>query len=268
MTQDNPYWNLNLNLLKGKPKDILQEILRSDEANREQAATEFAKILGKIDKGLLLFIEVIQQALRQHKDWEEDVKLHAAMSMATSLFNYLLLARHTILMGYFSEARSLYRDCFERRTRLMLFRYDEPSARRFLDGKTINQDEVNKKLVTHLIQSEPDRLEIRNALKREYREKSDAVHPSLSGMALRTLVTSKGGPALSAKVGIDTYLGGLLSSELGPPVLFAYMHEVNESLGAIQHVAKEESGGWESDYKDFQKELEALKEDVMKNMPK
>ncbi|MCH7786644.1 MAG: hypothetical protein IIC22_03940, partial [Chloroflexi bacterium] len=218
-------------------------------ANYVQATSEFSKELAFVDKGLSLFIEQIQRARQDKRKLEQSPSLQAARAMAISLLNYLLAARHLILLGYFPEVRSLKRDCHERLTRCLLFARDEKEARRFLGGKEIKQQNVDKKLAPYFKSDEELVDSIHSQLRAQYALQSNNVHPKLASLGLRLLPPASSPEELSSRIGKDATIGGFLSEDLGRALIVSFLGLVLQSISATTWFVREETGELEIDYK-------------------
>jgi len=142
---DDKIWHISSGFVKFKPQDVLKSILNDDKANNDKAQSELGKEIELLDTAIALYIELLQAAYRRIDEWKNVASFRAAIAMAGSALNYILLARHGILLGYYPEARDLLRGCYERITCCSVFFVDEKEARRFLSGEKISPSDVRKK---------------------------------------------------------------------------------------------------------------------------
>ena len=172
--------------------------------------------------------------------------------MLASALNYILLARHGILLGYYPEAHDLLRSCYERISRCYLFFYSKRFANRFLAGKKIAQCEVDEELSR--LEHDPSRQEeLFAGLRQYYRWFSDAAHPNLGSFAGRY-----GEKALGQRVGLECRIGGVLSNELGHASVIRVLQTVLSALRVLAVVLPEKSGGWEREYQQISARCNAM----------
>ena len=117
-------------------------------------------------------------------------------------------------------------------------------AEKFLKGQYINTDEARKAFARRLGLDVKTTL---NELDRHYRRLSSAAHPSLEMLALRTIRSKSGRPALAAAVPERVICGGFLSSELARVSLLGLAENVWGALRLMPLVIRETSGAWASD---------------------
>jgi len=139
-------WYLTDDFIKLPAGAVLKNILRNDKKNYDRAESELDEDIKVLDDAITLYVESLQAAYRQIDKWKVNDSNRAAIAMMISTLNYILLARHGILLGYYPEVCDLLRSCYERISRCYLFFFDGETARRFLEGKQIWQNEVNQKL--------------------------------------------------------------------------------------------------------------------------
>jgi hypothetical protein len=142
----NEIWHLTNDFLKLPAREVLKNILRDDKRNYDRAVSELSEDIKLLDDTIVLYAEVLQAAFRIIDKWKNNNSNRAAMAMLISNLNYILLARHGILLGYFPEVRDLLRSCYERTSRCYLFFYSKEFAGRFLSGKQIKQYIVDEEL--------------------------------------------------------------------------------------------------------------------------
>jgi hypothetical protein len=216
-------------------------ILGDDKKNYKRAESELSVEVSLLDDALTLYVTSLQGGYRSLDEWKDNVSVKAAVAMANSTLNYLLLARHAVLLGYFAEARNLLRGCHERMTRCYLFYADKNEAQRFFSGKQIDQKDVDQRLAT--IWKGND---VHGTLREMYRSQSSLVHPNLDSLSART-----DGPEseeLSERVVKYPLFGGLLSSDLGKPILFTVIQSILFALSVIRVIFVETSGDWDKEY--------------------
>ena len=239
-------------------KQALEEILSDDQSIYAQANKEHAPEMDLLDRGILLYVEILQvfgKQLNAQPVSAEKRSRQASLAMASSALNYLLMARHGILHGYPSEIRSLLRDVHERITRSLLFFLDIPSGQRFLEGKTIRQAEVDMKL------SELSDPNVFNELRAAYKRKSNETHPNFQSFHMRHLYLKA--EDLEDNFGLRFAIGGLQGPQFGKAIILIVHSEIIDALSVIQHIATEGTGGWAADFSQLQEDgiklLESLK---------
>ncbi|MFC1904985.1 hypothetical protein ACFLXT_04415, partial [Chloroflexota bacterium] len=244
------------------PKGALEQLIKEDEANYDRAKGELACTIDVLDRAIALYIEALQGAYKALDDWKAKPNFKAAMAMAGSALNYILLARHGILLGYYPEARDLLRGCHERITRCYLFYSDDEATAKFFAGEQISQVEVDGKLAK-LLAGGGDKQDVYNKLTASYRSSSEVVHPNIESLVLRTLFPE--GVDFQEHVGIDTTYGGVMSSKFGETVVLSILSSVRFALKVIGVVAEEGSGKWKDDVDRVEKEADALFEQLKKS---
>ena len=167
--------------------------------------------------------------------------MKAATAMANSTLNYLLLARHAVLFGYFPEVRDLLRGCHERITRCYLFYADKDKAQKFLSGQEIPQRDVDKKLAAILKVDDT----LRKMMRDSYSSQSSLVHPNLESLSARTV-----GPEseeLNERILKYPLFGGMLSSDIGKLSLYAVIQMTLFALKVIKVMFVETSGVYDTE---------------------
>ena len=101
---EHKYWSGTSEFIDADSKQILTDILNYDNNNREQILGRCQEALNLLDKAIILFIFVIQKLYQNRTMWEGASNSRAAVAMANSALNYHLLARHTVILGYPTEA--------------------------------------------------------------------------------------------------------------------------------------------------------------------
>jgi len=220
----NDMWYLTDDFLKLPARDILRNILRDDRRNYDRAESELSEDIKLLDNAIVLYTESLQAAFRLVAKWKSNDSNRAAIAMLISTLNYILLARHGILLGYFPEVRDLLRSCHERISRCYLFFYDGEMARSFLAGEQIWQKEVDKKL-SKLEKDADKRNVLHEGLRQYYKFMSGVAHPNLKSFEGRY-----GDKDLGKRVGLEYVFGGLMSSKLGHAVIIRLLQTVLSAL--------------------------------------
>jgi len=262
-------WHVEGTIMDGSPGDILMSIFEADHKIYQKAQSELAEDLGLLDKAISLYIESIQGAYRVQEKWGDNVGFQAAIAMANSILNLLLLCRHGVLLGYFAETQHLLRSCHERITRCYLFFIDEKSAEKFLGGGEIGQSDVDRKLSELLSDNSNEKSKILKALRDSYGMQSQSLHPNLSSFAYRT----GGSPEneLRQRIVTDPLYGGLLSKGLGKSTIMAILKTALFALMVIKTFFVESRGQLEKDFDQVKREfdgyLSTIKKDIGTSQP-
>jgi len=163
--------------------------------------------------------------------------------MANATLNYMFIARHAVILGYGAEAQMLYRGCFERMTRAIVFQIDKSLTNQFWQGKQINQSEVNDKISRYLeSKNEEDTFkQIYQSYKQNWRMLSELSHPNLVTIMPRIL--SVEGRLPEESLGIDIGLGGMSGESIISGVIGLMMH-VSFSLSLMRILLSEFLGKW------------------------
>ena len=240
------FWHVRSDFLTSDPHQIVKDTFNDDKKNYARAELELSKDVSLLDDALALFITSLQGGYRKSKNWKDNDSVKAAVAMANSALNYLLLARHSILLGYFAEARNLLRGCHERITRCYLFYADVDEARKFLTGKKLcNGSEQS--YVDHKIANILKDKESLSALREMYDSQSSHVHPNLESLRVRT-----DGPEteeLCDRVVKYPIFGGMLNPDLGKAYLFAVFQSALFALSVIKVIFVETSGHWDNEFR-------------------
>jgi hypothetical protein len=245
-------WHFTSDFNELPAKDVLKNILRDDKKNYERAESELGEDIDLLDEAIILYIESLQAAYRLIEEWKDNPSNQAAMAMLTSTINYIFLARHGILLGYYPEVRDLLRSCLERISRTYVFFFDDEMARKFLAGEQIWQKEVDSKLSK--LEEDPDKsAELFSNLRKYYGFMSNAVHPNLESFEARL-----GDKNLSKRVGLEYIFGGLMSSKRGHITIIRLIQTVLSALKIIQVIIHEESGAWDKEYQRISKKCDEL----------
>lgn len=238
---NNQFWYINNKLLETSPKDVVKKILEDDKANYERALKVLSEEIELLDSCMSLFIVVVQGAHQSIQDWRSDVSTRAGMAMAEDAFNYALLARHSVLLGYISEVEALFRSCYERTTRCLVFFANSKMAREFLAGKEIWQSKVNKEIKK--LESDEEN-EFYKSLCTLWRHQSKVVHPNLEAFELRNLT----GKDLKESVGVEPNFGGILNDRIARAVIGRVIVAMIFILRVVGMRFKQESGEWDREF--------------------
>lgn len=248
-------WHLTDDFNKLPARDVLKNILRDDRKNYDKAESELGEDIKLLDDAIILYIEPLQEAYRRVDEWKSKATVRASIAMVESTLNYILLARHGILLGYYPEARDLLRNCYERTSRCYLFFVDERQAKRFLSGKRISQPEVDEKLSK--LEKQEKVQELYRGLRKYYSFLSEAIHPNLKSFEARY-----GKPNLKERVGLEPVFGGLLSSVRGRIVVLRVLQSVLSTLRILGYIVAEQSGAWNKDYERIKSASDRLLEQL------
>ena len=239
------FWHVRNDFLTSEPRNVVSGIFDDDKKNYARAESELSKEVTLLNDALALFVTSLQGGYRSESEWQDNISVKAAVAMANSALNYLFLARHAVLLGYFPEARNLLRGCHERITRSYLFFIDKDEAQKFLSGKKLSEKSeqryVDKKVAAILKANKA--LE---TLRSTYRHQSSLVHPSLESLSARTAGSES--EKLSERVVKYPLFGGLLSSDLGKPVIFTVIQATLFALSVIGVIFEETSGTWKKEF--------------------
>ena len=241
----NGFWHVKPDFLSSAPRDIVNSILEADKKNYKKAEAELSKELTLLEDAFTLFVTSLQGGYRNLEEWKDNVSVKAAVAMANSALNYLFLARHAVILGYFPECRDLLRSCHERITRCYLFFADVNEAQKFLSGNKLSDKSeqlyVDKKVATIL--KTDNALE---SLREMYRSQSSLVHPNLESLSAR--IAGPKTEELSERVVKYPIFGGMLSYDLGKPCIFAVIQATLFALKVIGVIFEETSGTWKEEY--------------------
>jgi hypothetical protein len=226
---------------------VLRNLIRDDRKNSKKAESELGEDIKLLDDAIVLYIESLQAAYRLRDKWKSNNSNRAAIAMEVSTLNYILLARHGILLGYYPEVRDLLRSCYERISRCYLFFYSEKFADRFLSGKQIKQSVVDEELSK--LEKAPDKRGLLfKDLRKYYGFMSDTAHPNLKSFEARY-----GEKDLGKRVGLEFVFGGFMSHKLGHIVIIRLLQTVLSALRILGVIMPEESGGWDKEYQQISK---------------
>ena len=249
------FWNIRDELLTAEPEVVLQHILEDDEKNYARAQDELSESLKLFDRVLVYIILHLKGLYSVRDDWIKDGQKRSAIGMLVSAFNFLLLARHSLLLGYYAEARGILRDCYERTSRAWLFSHDNTASEQFWNSeKSLYQKDVDKRISDFIRHPEGEGAgsELRNRLRGMYTRQSSFVHPNLQSFSARTVNMDSGsGDDLREKVGMIPALGGLLGEGYGRLVLSAVLAEGIEAVAIFLSLINDEDGEWRAKYEEL-----------------
>ena len=248
----NEIWHLTDDFSKLPARDVLKNILRDDRRNYDRAGLELGEDIKLLDDAIILYIESLQAAYRLVDKWKSNVSNRAAMAMIESTLNYVLLARHGILLGYYPEVQDLLRSCYERITRCYLFFHSGKFANRFLAGKQITQSVVHEEL-SKLEKDKDNRKVLFKGFRKYYGFMSDVAHPNLKSFAARL-----GNKDLGERVGLGHVFGGLMGSKLGHVAIIRIIQTVLSALRILGVIVHDESGGWDAEYQEITKKCDEM----------
>lgn len=234
-------WHLTDDFNKLPAREVLKNIFRDDRGNSERAESELGEDIKLLDDAIALYVESLQAAYRLMDEWKGNNSNQAAMAMAVSTLNYILLARHGILLGYYPEVRDLLRSCYERISRCLLFFHDEELARRFLSGERIRQSEVDKKLSR--LEELSKRKELFQSLRSYYGFLSDVIHPNLKSFEARY-----GEKELGERAGLQCVFGDLMSPRIGHVTVIRILQTMLNALMILGIIIHDQSGSWDKEY--------------------
>lgn len=235
--EEDRIWHIDNILSKLAPREALGRILSDDLSTYKKAQSDLHEEIQLLDDGIALYVELIQAAYNRVDEWKGKPALKASIGMAVTALNYILLARHSILLGYYPEARGLLRSCHEAITRCYLFFVDDGEAERFLSGEQIWQKDVDAKLAKIFEVEDGDR--VRNELRNYYKDQSKNAHPNIESLQARVL---------EPNFEIPHVIGGFLSVSLGRVVVAVLIKSVITALHILSAVVSEQTGKWAEDY--------------------
>jgi len=235
-------WHITGDFSKLLAKDVLRNVVRDDKKNYDRAESELGEDIELLDDAITLYIGSLQAAYRLIDKWKDNVSNRAAIAMMISALNYIVLARHGLMLGYYPEVCDLFRSCYERISRCYLFFHGEKFSRRFLSGEQIGQSEVDKELSR--LEDLDKRNELLRSLRTYYGSMSDVAHPNLNSFAHRY-----GERELDKRVGLEFVFGGIMSSKLGHVTIIRLLQTVLSGLRILGVIIDDESGGWDKEYR-------------------
>lgn len=245
-------WHIAHDFTKLPAKDILKSVLADDRKNYERAELELSEDIRLLDDAIVLYIESLQAAYQFTDKWRGNNCNRATLAMLSSALNYILLARHGVLLGYYPEVQVLLRSCYERISRSYVFSCREKLATQFLSGKRIEQATVKKELSK--LEEDPDKRNVMfERLRSYYGFLSEDAHPNLKSFESRY-----GTKDLGQRVGLEVTLGGIMSAELGRVVILRVLQTVLSALLILGVLIIDETGGWDKEYQRISKQCHEM----------
>ena len=254
---ENKIWYLSNDFDKLPARDVLKNILRDDRKNYDRAESELSEDIKLLDDAIILYMESLRAAYQFVDKWKGNDSTRAAIAMMVSTLNYILLARHGILLGYYPEVQDLLRSCYERTSRCYLFFHNEIFARQFLEGKQISQSTVDKEM-SKIEKDTSKKDKILKNYRKYYGFMSDVAHPNLKSFQARYGVKD-----LGERVGLVTVFGGLMSSEFGHAAIIRILQTVLSALRISGIIIHDETGSWDKEYQTIRKKCD----DMVDNLP-
>lgn len=241
--RDAGYWHGKGKFVKEKASELLGMIVRSDNHGSRNLSFRAQDDLKTLDDLLTFFVELVQLIYKNRQNWQGNSQIRASVAMANATLNYFFLARHAVILGYGAEAQMLYRGCFERMTRAVVFQVDERFADRFWKGDQISQSEVNDKISRYLETKNEKTLfkEIYQSYKDIWKTLSELSHPNLETTKFRILTIE--GLSMDESLGIAVGLGGMPNESVISGIIGLMMH-VSFSLSLMRILVDEFLGKW------------------------
>lgn len=237
-------WTVGCSLEGSDAQDILIKLLKDDKYNYDRAISEFRVYIQALDDAIVLFIELLQTMHNRMNEWKDVPNIRAAIALAQEALNYVLLARHGVLLGYLPEVRVLVRSCYEYMTRSYLYFHDESEAKKFLSGKTIKQAVVDQRLRRLIAANNPDEANTLYKIARDtYSEQSELIHPNILSLASRTLSLSD--EEVGQRAGIYPRFGGYLSNIRGKSGLLSVAGVLLMSLRFLRVICRTTTAEWD-----------------------
>ncbi len=250
-------WHLSDDFDKLPARDVLKNILRDDRKNYDRAESELSEDIKLLDDAIILYMESLRAAYQFVDKWKGNDSTRAAIAMLVSTLNYILLARHGILLGYYPEVQDLLRSCYERTSRVYVFFHNEIFARKFLKGKQISQSAVDKE-ISKIEEDTSKRDELLDNLRKYYGFMSDVAHPNL-----KSFVARYGEKDLGERVGLAFIIGGVMGSKLGHVEIIRIVQTVLSALRILGIIIHDETGSWDKEYQIIRKTCD----DMVDNLP-
>ena len=250
-------WYLRSDFTKFPPKDILEKILEDDKKNYDRATSEIKQEIQILDEAIILFIKSLQVVYIQMDKWKTNNSTRASIAMLTSILNYILVARHMVLFGYFPEVQEILRSCYERTARGYLFFYSLKYANKFLSGERIHPITVDEEL-SKLEKDPAKKSELYMGLRQYYGYLSEIAHPNLKSFEYRY-----GSKDLSGRVGLDCVFGGVMSSERGYIVITRILQTTLSALRLFKAIITVESGEWDTRFEALKKKRDELLDKIV-----
>ncbi|MGD9143441.1 MAG: hypothetical protein PVG61_06320, partial [Dehalococcoidia bacterium] len=101
-------WHISGSLTLHPARGVLVSLITDDKKNYKKAEQQFSDDLKLLDDSLVLYVNSIQGAYSTQQKWRNQSTFEAPIIMFSSVLNYLLLIRHSILLGYFPEIPTLF----------------------------------------------------------------------------------------------------------------------------------------------------------------
>lgn len=245
-------WYLDSDFTKLPAKDVLKKTLEDDRKNYDRAISELKQEIQILDEAIILFIQSLQVTYIQIDKWKTNNSNRASIAMLTSILNYILVARHMVIFGYFPEVQEILRSCYERTSRGYLFFYSLKYANKFLSGKQIQPKTVDEEL-SELEKDPAKKSEIYKGLRQYYGYLSEVAHPNLKSFEYRY-----GSKDLSSRVGLDCLFGGVMSSKRGYIVITRVLQTTLSALRLFKAIIKDESGDWDTRFETLNKKCDEM----------
>jgi hypothetical protein len=240
-------WYLRGSFTSHPVREILPSLLSDDKKNYERAEQQFRDDLKLLDDSLILYLEIIQGAYAVKEKWINKPTFEAPMIMFSTTLNYLLLIRHSLLLGYFREAPTLFRSCHERITRGYLFWLDESEAKYYLSGGRRKQEKIDKKLSVALEPRDSHSKDIFMSLRELYNHESEQCHPNLTSLKM-TYGDLEPDKLKNLAIEVPIW-GGILSDNLIKPIIFTAIQIILRAISVLKLIYVESSGLHETDFK-------------------
>ncbi len=241
MEKDRLIVELKKDLLR-EPADVLyQELLEDDFRHREAVVTELSRSFALFDEIMVFMLELIQLNYKHKAEWEDDPQRRVVAALITEGFNGLLLARHVISLGYYTESWILLRRIQECLSRAGLFHEDRDAANRFLNGEELKDSWVRKRLEKVFCKKGHQEAgkSVADDLWRSYTWRSKYGHMNLVALVWRSPpldaedAASTDPSALARRVGRTPIIGGLLPLHAG----FAAFGELDKLAEGLVQIA-------------------------------
>lgn len=245
-------WYLRSDFTKFPAKDVLEKTLEDDKKNYDRATSELKQEIQILDEAIILFIESLQVLYIQLDKWKTNNSNRASMAMLTSILNYIVVARHMVLFGYFPEVQEILRSCYERTSRGYLFFYSLTYANEFLSGKQIKPKTIDEEL-SKLEKDPAKKSEIYRGLRQYYGYLSEVAHPNLKSFEYRYWSED-----LSSRVGLECVFGGVMSFERGYIVITRILQTTLSALRLFKAIINVESGEWDSRFEALNKKCNEM----------
>jgi hypothetical protein len=250
-------WHIRSDFTKFPAKDVVEKILEDDRKNYDKATSELKQEIEILDEAITFFVESLQVLYIQIDKWKTNDSNRVSIAMLTSILNYILVARHMVLLGYFPEVQEIIRSCYERTSRGYLFFYSLEYASKFLSGEQIKQKTVDDEL-SKLEKDPAKKSEIYRGLRQYYGYLSEAAHPNLKSLEYRY-----GSEDLSSRVGLDCVFGGIMSSERGYIVITRLLQTTLSALRLFKAIIKVGSGEWDTKFEALNKKCDELLDKIV-----